>query len=172
MDSSAGDMMLDRAKLTSDSSGKTLVSNENHQGRDGEAPPQKYRKRAKRTQPPGRCLSCDSSDTPEWRRGPDGARTLCNACGLHYAKLLKRQNQQQAKQLQEQQAKQRVLQSGGDGGGGDSKVDTMMCDLDGMDGDAKNPAGTQLQTIKFQFPRRPVRTPPIDGATPELTDKD
>ncbi|KAF9322550.1 hypothetical protein BG006_002295 [Podila minutissima] len=43
---------------------------------------QKYRKRAKRTQPPGRCLSCDSSDTPEWRRGPDGARTLCNACGL------------------------------------------------------------------------------------------
>jgi len=42
----------------------------------------KYRKRAKRTQPPGRCLSCDSSDTPEWRRGPDGARTLCNACGL------------------------------------------------------------------------------------------
>ncbi|KAF9311966.1 hypothetical protein BG003_006764 [Podila horticola] len=57
-------------------------------------PHQKYRKRAKRTQPPGRCLSCDSSDTPEWRRGPDGARTLCNACGLHYAKLLKRQNEQ------------------------------------------------------------------------------
>ncbi|KAF9584485.1 hypothetical protein BGW38_006301 [Lunasporangiospora selenospora] len=58
-------------------------------------PHQKYRKRAKRVQPPGRCLSCDSSDTPEWRRGPDGARTLCNACGLHYAKLLKRQRQQE-----------------------------------------------------------------------------
>ncbi|KAF9919835.1 hypothetical protein FBU30_010474 [Linnemannia zychae] len=57
-------------------------------------PHQKYRKRAKRTHPPGRCLSCDTSDTPEWRRGPDGARTLCNACGLHYAKLLKRQQQQ------------------------------------------------------------------------------
>ncbi|KAH7243828.1 hypothetical protein B0J15DRAFT_515481 [Fusarium solani] len=26
-------------------------------------------------------------DTPEWRRGPDGARTLCNACGLRYAKF-------------------------------------------------------------------------------------
>ncbi|KAI8595339.1 hypothetical protein EDD21DRAFT_313521 [Dissophora ornata] len=48
----------------------------------GDAPHQKYRKRAKRTHPPGRCLSCDSSDTPEWRRGPDGPRTLCNACGL------------------------------------------------------------------------------------------
>ncbi|KAF9130319.1 hypothetical protein BGW39_003244 [Mortierella sp. 14UC] len=58
------------------------------------SPHQKYRKRAKRTHPPGRCLSCDTSDTPEWRRGPDGARTLCNACGLHYAKLLKRQQQQ------------------------------------------------------------------------------
>ncbi|KAG9062448.1 hypothetical protein KI688_005363 [Linnemannia hyalina] len=57
-------------------------------------PPPKYRKRAKRTHPPGRCLSCHASDTPEWRRGPDGARTLCNACGLHYAKLLKRQHQQ------------------------------------------------------------------------------
>ncbi|KAI1298994.1 hypothetical protein EDD11_006575 [Mortierella claussenii] len=61
-----------------------------------DSPHQKYRKRAKRTHPPGRCLSCDSSDTPEWRRGPDGARTLCNACGLHYAKLLKRQNKQAA----------------------------------------------------------------------------
>ncbi|KAG0280550.1 hypothetical protein BGZ95_009673 [Linnemannia exigua] len=63
---------------------------------------QKYRKRAKRTHPPGRCLSCDTSDTPEWRRGPDGARTLCNACGLHYAKLRKRE-QQQILQGQEQE---------------------------------------------------------------------
>lgn len=56
-----------------------------------EVPPQKYRKRAKRTHPPGRCMSCDSSDTPEWRRGPDGARTLCNACGLrksNYSSLM------------------------------------------------------------------------------------
>lgn len=29
-----------------------------------------------------RCHSCNTTDTPEWRRGPDGARTLCNACGL------------------------------------------------------------------------------------------
>ncbi|KAK4113916.1 hypothetical protein N656DRAFT_706966 [Canariomyces notabilis] len=40
-----------------------------------------------RAAPPGRCHSCNRIDTPEWRRGPDGARTLCNACGLHYAKL-------------------------------------------------------------------------------------
>ncbi|SAM00559.1 hypothetical protein [Absidia glauca] len=29
------------------------------------------------------CHSCHTFETPEWRRGPDGARTLCNACGLH-----------------------------------------------------------------------------------------
>ena len=29
-----------------------------------------------------RCHSCNRTETPEWRRGPDGARTLCNACGL------------------------------------------------------------------------------------------
>jgi hypothetical protein len=40
--------------------------------------------------PPGRCHSCNRAETPEWRRGPDGARTLCNACGLHYAKLTRR----------------------------------------------------------------------------------
>lgn len=50
--------------------------------KNSDVPHQKYRKRAKRSQAPGRCQSCHSSDTPEWRRGPDGARTLCNACGL------------------------------------------------------------------------------------------
>ena len=36
----------------------------------------------KRAAPPGRCHNCQAENTPEWRRGPDGARTLCNACGL------------------------------------------------------------------------------------------
>ena len=39
-------------------------------------------RRPKRAAPPGRCHSCNRAETPEWRRGPDGARTLCNACGL------------------------------------------------------------------------------------------
>ncbi|KAI8996783.1 hypothetical protein BDB01DRAFT_768478 [Pilobolus umbonatus] len=28
------------------------------------------------------CHSCNSCETPEWRKGPLGPRTLCNACGL------------------------------------------------------------------------------------------
>lgn len=34
----------------------------------------------------GRCLACDRTESTEWRRGPEGTRTLCNACGLRYAK--------------------------------------------------------------------------------------
>ncbi|KAJ3084999.1 hypothetical protein HK102_000407 [Quaeritorhiza haematococci] len=54
------------------------------------SPTTQYRKRKKRTPSgPGRCHSCSATETPEWRRGPAGARTLCNACGLIYAKVLR-----------------------------------------------------------------------------------
>ncbi|KAG5357576.1 Biofilm regulator 1 [Yarrowia sp. C11] len=36
------------------------------------------------------CRGCGTTETPEWRKGPEGARTLCNACGLYHAKLAKR----------------------------------------------------------------------------------
>jgi len=35
------------------------------------------------------CTICHEENTPEWRRGPDGNHTLCNACGLNYAKKMK-----------------------------------------------------------------------------------
>ncbi|KAI9360728.1 hypothetical protein BD770DRAFT_384772 [Pilaira anomala] len=35
------------------------------------------------------CHSCKSTETPEWRKGPLGPRTLCNACGLIWTKLCK-----------------------------------------------------------------------------------
>lgn len=45
------------------------------------------KKRRGKAAPPGRCHSCNRAETPEWRRGPDGARTLCNACGLRMCPL-------------------------------------------------------------------------------------
>ncbi|MBY0462360.1 MAG: GATA zinc finger domain-containing protein, partial [Alphaproteobacteria bacterium] len=30
------------------------------------------------------CAHCGSKGTPQWRRGPDGAGTLCNACGVKW----------------------------------------------------------------------------------------
>ncbi|GAM23173.1 hypothetical protein SAMD00019534_063480 [Acytostelium subglobosum LB1] len=35
------------------------------------------------------CYKCKTTTTPEWRKGPDGPATLCNACGLSFAKKLK-----------------------------------------------------------------------------------
>ncbi|KAF8605385.1 hypothetical protein BDV93DRAFT_554755 [Ceratobasidium sp. AG-I] len=32
------------------------------------------------------CVTCGRTDSPEWRKGPLGAKTLCNACGLRWAK--------------------------------------------------------------------------------------
>lgn len=36
-----------------------------------------------------KCKICHQTETPEWRKGPDGNHTLCNACGLNYAKKVK-----------------------------------------------------------------------------------
>ncbi|KAG0204776.1 hypothetical protein BGX28_003393 [Mortierella sp. GBA30] len=146
------DMAFDKV---SGSSGR--AANCSDVGEKGGIIPQKYRKRAKRTHPPGRCLSCHTSDTPEWRRGPDGARTLCNACGLHYAKLLKRQNQQLQKQKQQEHQ---------------NDADSKNNSTDG----AKKISYPQLQTISFQFQRRPLKhlpsiQPPATG-TVEAMDED
>ncbi|KAK9821779.1 hypothetical protein WJX81_001398 [Elliptochloris bilobata] len=33
-----------------------------------------------------RCLQCGTQETPLWRPGPAGPKTLCNACGVRYMK--------------------------------------------------------------------------------------
>jgi hypothetical protein len=45
------------------------------------------KRRRKTAASPGQaCTSCGRTDSPEWRKGPDGKHTLCNACGLRYAR--------------------------------------------------------------------------------------
>ncbi|KKK14609.1 hypothetical protein ARAM_007682 [Aspergillus rambellii] len=36
------------------------------------------------------CTDCGTADSPEWRKGPEGPKTLCNACGLRWAKKEKK----------------------------------------------------------------------------------
>ncbi|KDQ14281.1 hypothetical protein BOTBODRAFT_174790 [Botryobasidium botryosum FD-172 SS1] len=33
-----------------------------------------------------KCAHCDTTTSPEWRKGPSGKKDLCNACGLRYAR--------------------------------------------------------------------------------------
>ncbi|KIP12336.1 hypothetical protein PHLGIDRAFT_62123 [Phlebiopsis gigantea 11061_1 CR5-6] len=36
------------------------------------------------------CMTCGRTESPEWRKGPQGPKTLCNACGLRWAKSARR----------------------------------------------------------------------------------
>lgn len=49
-------------------------------------------KRLKKTPVQGTCLdwSCSATVSSDWRLGPRGAKTLCNACGIHYSKFVQR----------------------------------------------------------------------------------
>lgn len=38
------------------------------------------------------CADCGTLDSPEWRKGPKGPKTLCNACGLRWAKKEKKRS--------------------------------------------------------------------------------
>ncbi|KAL1316494.1 hypothetical protein HN51_068688 [Arachis hypogaea] len=54
-----------------------------------DAPPKKPKKKASPeggfpAQAPRRCSHCGVQKTPQWRTGPLGAKTLCNACGVRY----------------------------------------------------------------------------------------
>jgi len=63
---------------------------ERHESTPAKAVPDP-KKRRQRARSPKRCESCGRAETPEWRRGPAGRRTLCNSCGLHYAKLTRKE---------------------------------------------------------------------------------
>ncbi|APA16187.1 hypothetical protein sscle_16g109570 [Sclerotinia sclerotiorum 1980 UF-70] len=89
----AADEQSRGARLAPDYDDESIYGDDRHHQNFG-GPDNK--KRRGRAAPPGRCHSCNRAETPEWRRGPDGARTLCNACGLHYAKLTRKNTMKQS----------------------------------------------------------------------------
>lgn len=32
------------------------------------------------------CMMCSATESPEWRKGPRGPRTLCNSCGCKFSR--------------------------------------------------------------------------------------
>eukprot|EP00891_Asterochloris_glomerata_P009561 jgi/Astpho2/9561/e_gw1.00146.192.1_t len=48
------------------------------------------------------CVQCGTTKTPQWREGPAGPRTLCNACGVK----LKRHEKAQAEGRRKSDASQ------------------------------------------------------------------
>ncbi|KAL4811264.1 hypothetical protein BDV18DRAFT_128997 [Aspergillus unguis] len=67
--------------------GQEQQHQQQHQHQQQVVPENEPRKRLKGEY---KCADCGTSDSPEWRKGPDGPKTLCNACGLRWAKLEKK----------------------------------------------------------------------------------
>ncbi|RUP47430.1 hypothetical protein BC936DRAFT_145745 [Jimgerdemannia flammicorona] len=69
------------------------------------------------------CESCGTDSSPEWRRGPTGHKTLCNACGLRYSRSIARQGK--AAQHQQMRGSQsRAILAPGSGNSMISNADT------------------------------------------------
>jgi len=62
-----------------------LTSNHPHSLPQIEEDEESRRKKLKKA-PQYVCITCGRTDSPEWRKGPQGPKTLCNACGLRWAK--------------------------------------------------------------------------------------
>ncbi|BGP37804.1 white collar 2 type of transcription factor [Rhodotorula kratochvilovae] len=57
-------------------------------GTKGDGTNEKKKKKARVEEGEFVCRDCGTVESPEWRKGPEGPKSLCNACGLRYAKLV------------------------------------------------------------------------------------
>ncbi|KAF9620839.1 hypothetical protein IFM89_014776 [Coptis chinensis] len=74
---------------SSSSSSSCLIFNNTGQNLDmfsfmGKPPAKKQKKKPMPEAQQRRCSHCGVNKTPQWRTGPLGAKTLCNACGVRY----------------------------------------------------------------------------------------
>ncbi|KAL8486751.1 hypothetical protein ACS0TY_023446 [Phlomoides rotata] len=84
-----------------------------------------------------RCLHCQADKTPQWRAGPMGPKTLCNACGVRYksGRLLpeyRPANSPTYSSTKHSNSHRKVVEMrkqklGGDGGGGDGIGVNVAC---------------------------------------------
>jgi hypothetical protein len=76
-----------------DFSGYTL-SSKSEKRKNKSKPPPKTRRKNKHPEEvaPYVCSECGVKESPEWRKGPNGPKTMCNACGLRYAKWTRKKS--------------------------------------------------------------------------------
>ncbi|GAA5857939.1 hypothetical protein JCM8547_006630 [Rhodosporidiobolus lusitaniae] len=98
------------------------------------------------------CQNCGRTDSPEWRSGPNGKKTLCNSCGLRWAKGLK------------QAAQAAATAASVDGSQGQnsptSSTNSALAALAPLS--ISNPSGLQSPSRQYSFALPPVAE---DGAS-------
>lgn len=74
--------------ITAESSYKSVPT-----ATDPSPTPGAAKQKAIKAPPPGvkYCVSCKTTDSPEWRKGPSGQKELCNACGLRWNRKQKKE---------------------------------------------------------------------------------
>ncbi|KAF5388989.1 hypothetical protein D9757_005088 [Collybiopsis confluens] len=70
----------------------TFDGSSSHGGGEEDVEEGQKKKKPKKVHPVEQyvCNQCGRTDSPEWRKGPMGPKTLCNACGLRWAKQMRR----------------------------------------------------------------------------------
>ncbi|KAK5091385.1 white collar 2 type of transcription factor [Lithohypha guttulata] len=72
------------------------------------------------------CTDCGTLDSPEWRKGPNGPKTLCNACGLRWAKKEKKRTGSMSGPIGSSGNMSLTPNNGGGGSGQNSGSNTVM----------------------------------------------
>lgn len=73
-----------RYKFTSSSSQNQTQNQNSVSMNNNSSISSKGRKKNQDNAQPWRCMHCQTQRTPQWRTGPMGPKTLCNACGVRY----------------------------------------------------------------------------------------
>ncbi|XP_010555821.1 PREDICTED: GATA transcription factor 8 [Tarenaya hassleriana] len=63
---------------------KAKVSPSSSSGLDQDVDENHHHDSSSSDQPVRKCMHCEVTKTPQWRLGPMGPKTLCNACGVRY----------------------------------------------------------------------------------------
>ncbi|SJX64340.1 uncharacterized protein SRS1_14987 [Sporisorium reilianum f. sp. reilianum] len=112
------------------------------------------------------CLGCQAKETPEWRKGPMGPRTLCNACGLLYAKLTKRKQQEAEAAAREsgKSAEEIVREREESPGAKQASLEALRAELNLANGMRNRPSSSSAATGSVGMPNAPL--PPIGHGQP------
>ncbi|CEG76527.1 Putative White collar 2 protein [Rhizopus microsporus] len=71
-----------------------FVENTEMQEENDEPRSKKQKRMSNRSEGVRICTDCGTTESPEWRKGPLGPKTLCNACGLRWSKRKRQEHQE------------------------------------------------------------------------------
>ncbi|GLC46592.1 hypothetical protein PLESTF_001903300 [Pleodorina starrii] len=102
------------------------------------------------------CVECGATQTPQWREGPAGPKTLCNACGVRYVRA-------------QQRANKRAVAVGaaraGYGAGGRQSRNSKAAKAEAASARAARAAAAAAAVATEEAPQRPTRQAALMAAS-------